>query len=128
MRLPESHPIENDSRLGRPLLCGTDLLFRSRRRQRRFDTLSGHRHSHWRQTVNSARERDPEPAAVHAIRHQSSVACQAGESASNVSVLPEKEYWRTCRWPIQLGNQATSTAWITTPASASTVKVPQYPT
>jgi hypothetical protein len=66
--------------------------------------------------------------AVYSIRRQVSVACQAGESASSVSVLPEKRYWRTCLWPIQLGNQAPSTAWITIPASASTMKVPQYPT
>ena len=32
-----------------------------------------------------------EPAAVHSIRRQISVACQEGESASRVSMLPEKQ-------------------------------------
>ena len=34
-----------------------------------------------------------DPTAVHSIRRQISVACQAGESVSSVSVLPEKRYW-----------------------------------
>ena len=31
-----------------------------------------------------------EPTVVHSIRRHVSVACQAGESASSVSMLPEK--------------------------------------
>ena len=72
--------------------------------------------------------REPKAPWAHSTRRQISVACQSGASASSVSVLPEKRYRRTWFWPIQFGNHAPSMAWMTIPASASTVNVPQYPT